>query len=72
MSVCRYTEEDAMAGKSQEAQVKNKVLRELLEEIRQEQKRRVAFPFWGNWGNWRNWRNWRNWHNWGNWFNWWT
>jgi hypothetical protein len=51
---------------------KSEVLREILEEIRQEEKKRVAFPFWGNWGNWRNWRNWRNWHNWGNWFNWWT
>jgi len=40
---------------------KSKVLRELIEEIRQEQERRVAFPYWGNW---RNWRNWRNWHNW--------
>ncbi len=61
-----------MAENRQDAKVKNKVLRELLEEIRQEKKRRVAFPFWGNWGNWHNWRNWRNWHNWGNWFNWWT
>lgn len=61
-----------MAENRQDAKVKNKVLRELLEEIRQEKKRRVAFPFWGNWGNWSNWRNWRNWHNWGNWFNWWT
>jgi hypothetical protein len=51
---------------------KSEVLREILEEIRQEKKKRVAFPFWGNWGNWGNWRNWRNWHNWGNWFNWWT
>ena len=51
---------------------KSEVLREILEEMSQEKKKRVAFPFWGNWGNWRNWRNWRNWHNWGNWFNWWT
>ena len=58
-----------MAGNLQVAEVKNKVLREILEEIRQEKKRRVEFPYWGNWGNWRNWRNW---HNWGNWFNWWT
>jgi hypothetical protein len=58
-----------MAGNLQGAEVKNKVLPEILEEIRQEKKRRVAFPYWGNWGNWRNWRNW---HNWGNWFNWWT
>jgi hypothetical protein len=69
MSVCRYTKEDTMTGNSQDAKVKNKVLRELLEEIRQENKRRVAFPYWGNWGNWRNWRNW---HNWLNWLNWWT
>jgi hypothetical protein len=55
-----------MAGN---AEVKNKVLREILEEIRQEKERRVEFPYWGNWWNWRNWRNW---HNWGNWFNWWT
>ena len=61
-----------MAAKSQDAQVKNKVLRELLEEIRQEKERRVAFPYWGNWHNWGNWRNWRNWHNWQNWLNWWT
>ena len=61
-----------MTGNRQDAKVKNKVLRELLEEIRQEKKRRVAFPFWGNWGNWHNWRNWRNWHNWQNWLNWWT
>lgn len=61
-----------MAGNRQDAKVKNKVLRELLEEIRQEKKRRVAFPFWGNWNNHHHWRNWRNWHNWGNWFNWWT
>ena len=58
-----------MAEKNQDVNVKNKVLRELLEEIRQEKKKRVAFPYWGNW---RNWSNWRNWHNWGNWFNWWT
>ena len=51
------------------AMAKSEVLREIIEEIRQEEKSRVAFPFWGNWGNWRNWRNW---HNWGNWFNWWT
>jgi len=50
-------------------QVKSKVLREILEEIRQEQEKRVEFPYWGNW---RNWRNWRNWHNWRNWWNWWT
>jgi len=61
-----------MAGNRQDAKVKNKVLRELLEEIRQEKKRRVAFPFWGNWHNHHHWRNWRNWYNWGNWFNWWT
>jgi len=61
-----------MAGNRQDAKVKNKVLRELLEEIRQEKKRRVAFPFWGNWHNHHHWRNWRNWNNWGNWFNWWT
>jgi hypothetical protein len=58
-----------MPVKNQEAQVKNKVLRELLEEIRQENKLRVAFPYWGNWWNWRNWRNWANWLNW---LNWWT
>jgi hypothetical protein len=60
-----------MAGKSKDTKVKNKVLRELLEEIRQEKKRRVAFPFWGNWHN-HHWRNWRNWQNWQNWLNWWT
>jgi hypothetical protein len=48
---------------------KSEVLREIIEEISQEKKQRVAFPYWGNWFNWRNWRNWRNW---GNWFNWWT
>jgi len=51
------------------ADVKNKVLSEILEEISQEENSRVAFPYWGNW---RNWRNWHNWHNWRNWFNWWT
>jgi hypothetical protein len=51
---------------------KSEVLREILEEIRQEKKRRVAFPFWGNWGNWGRRRHWYNWHNWGNWLNWWT
>jgi hypothetical protein len=51
---------------------KSKVLDEIIEEIRQEEEKRVAFPYWGNWRNWRNWRNWYNWHNWGNWFNWWT
>jgi len=61
-----------MAVEKQEAHVKNKVLREILEEIRQEEKKRVAFPFWGNWWNWWNWRNWRNWANWWNWLNWWT
>jgi len=62
-----------MAGKRQDTEVKNKVLLELLEEIRQEEKkRRVAFPFWGNWGNWARRRHWRDWHNWQNWLNWWT
>ncbi len=60
-----------MAGKSQDTKVKNKVLCELLEEIRQEKKRRVAFPFWGNWGNWAR-RHWHDWQNWQNWLNWWT
>jgi hypothetical protein len=60
-----------MAGKSQDEKVKNQVLHELLEEIRQEENRRVAFPFWGNWGNWGR-RRWRNWTNWSNWLNWWT
>lgn len=57
-----------MAGNLRDAEVKNKVLREILEEIRQDKERRVAFPYWGNWRNWY-WRNWGNWHNW---FNWWT
>jgi hypothetical protein len=61
-----------MANKSQDAKVKNMVLRELLEEISQEKKKRVAFPFWGNWHNWGGWRDWHNWHNWQNWMNWWT
>jgi hypothetical protein len=68
MYVCRYTEEDAVA-ESRDTKVNNQVLRELLEEIRQDEKRRVAFPFWGNWNNWRNWQNWGNWQNW---LNWWT
>ena len=61
-----------MTGNLQITEVKNKVLRELLEEIRHEKKRRVGFPFWGNWGNWSNWSNWSNWGNWHNWYNWWT
>lgn len=41
--------------------VKNPVLQEILNEIENEKKDRVAFPFWGNrWGNWRNWGNWYN------------
>jgi hypothetical protein len=72
MCVCRSTEENAMAEISQDVKIKNKVLCELLEEIRQENARRVAFPYWGNWHNWGNWRNWRNWYNWLNWLNWWT
>lgn len=60
-----------MAENFQVAEVKNKVLREILEEIRQDKNRPVAFPFWGNWRNWggHHWRNWTNWHNW---YNWWT
>ena len=57
-----------MAGNLRDAEVKNKVLREILEEIRQDKERRVAFRYWGNCRNWY-WRNWGNWHNW---FNWWT
>ena len=57
-----------MAENFHVAEVKNKVLREILEEIRQDQEKRVAFPYWGNWRNWY-WRNWGNWHNW---YNWWT
>ena len=60
-----------MAGNFRVAEVKNKVLREILEEIRQDKKKRVAFPFWGNWGNWGR-RHWHDWHNWQNWLNWWT
>ena len=58
-----------MAGNLKVTKVKNKVLCEILEEIRQEEERRVGFPYWGNW---RNCRNWHNWSNWRNWFNWWT
>jgi hypothetical protein len=60
-----------MAENNQDTKVKNKVLCELLEEIRQEKERPVSFPFWGNWGNWAR-RHWRNWQNWQNWLNWWT
>jgi hypothetical protein len=60
-----------MAGNFKVTEVKHQVLREILEEIRQDEKSRVAFPFWGNWGNWGRHR-WRNWTNWSNWFNWWT
>ena len=53
-----------MAGNLHVGEVKNQVLREILEEIRQDKERRVAFPYWGNWRNWY-WRNWGNWfHNW--------
>ena len=60
-----------MAENFQVAEVKHQVLREILEEIRQDKKKRVAFPFWGNWGNWGR-HHWRNWTNWSNWYNWWT
>jgi hypothetical protein len=61
-----------MAGNLHVAEVKNQVLREILEEIRQDKEKRVAFPFWGNWSNWGRHRHWRNWTNWHNWYNWWT
>jgi len=58
-----------MAGNLKIKEVKSKVLCEILEEIHQEEEKRVEFPYWGNWHNWRNWGNWGNWRNW---FNWWT
>lgn len=51
-------------------QIQNKVLGEIIREIRQEKNKRCAFPFWSNWMNWMNWMNWTNWNNWGNWRNW--
>ena len=49
--------------------VENKVLQEIIDEIRRERGNRVSFPYWGNWANWVNWNNWMNWTNW---LNWWT
>lgn len=42
----------------------NRILQEILDEIREEERRRLSFPFWNNWMNWMNWRNWANWMNW--------
>lgn len=42
---------------------KNRILREVLEEIAQSRKGEIT-----NWANWSNWGNWTN--NWGNWTNW--
>ena len=49
-------------GKKQQV-TKNPVLKEILDELENEKKDRVAFPYWGNWGNWANWGNWGNWWN---------
>jgi hypothetical protein len=40
------------------SKVKNKVLKEIIDEIREEKEMRLSFPYWGNWGNWMNWMNW--------------
>lgn len=50
--------------------IKNKILREIIEEIERDTNNRCSFPHWSNWGNWYNWNNWSNWNNWVNWGNW--
>ena len=59
-----------MIKKRKHRQVKNLVLREIIEEVKAEKKTRCSFPFWNNWSNWANWSNWSNWYNWNNWGNW--
>jgi hypothetical protein len=54
--------------KNDRESVMNPVLRDALARI--EERKRCAFPFWGNWGNWRNWSNWGNWRNFHHWNNW--
>lgn len=53
----------AKKGVKKVKKTKNPVLEEILDELEQEQKNRVAFPYWGNWINWGNWYNWGNWWN---------
>jgi hypothetical protein len=48
---------------------RNRVLRELLDEIHQEKQKSISVQGWFNWTNWMNWFNWMNWMNW---MNWWT
>jgi len=54
--------------------LKNRVLREILEEISHEDNNTISDQnspqAWNNWSNWVNWTNWNNWNNWGNWGNW--
>ena len=59
-----------MTHKGENREVRNRILKEILQEIEEEKRTRCAFPFWNNWMNWVNWRNWMNWRNWGNWVNW--
>lgn len=44
--------------------IKNEVLKEILEEIKRDEKERCSFPHWKNWDNWGNWTNSNNWRNW--------
>lgn len=53
-----------MAEKKKQCLPGNRILAEIIREIRQEKKKRCAFPFWNNWNNWTNWNNWGNWGNW--------
>jgi len=58
-----------MEKKEKNKAPKNRVLREILEEI--EASKKCSFPHWRNWANWGNWfNNWGNWQNWTNWGNW--
>ena len=41
--------------------IKSRVLREVMDEIIREKRKRTSFPHWMNWMNWMNWRNWMNW-----------
>lgn len=49
---------------NESTKLKNRVLREIIDEIREEKKGGLTFPFWNNWINWNNWMNWANWMNW--------
>ncbi len=58
-----------MTNKKICSHVNNKVLHEIIDEVKAERIKRCSFPHWQNWSNWNNWLNWSNWKNWGNWSN---